>query len=211
MNTTAMSPEDVEQVMASAFPAGFGQRPASKFEDLVKDWGLLDQTHVDLATSHVDSGQTLGARVVTVKALRHTHHRLAQLLAIGTDEGVAGKLCNYTANRVSVLKADPAFQELLAYYADEAHQEWRNQWGDFVSASKGLTMDLLGHLQQMLDENPERFTPAETREAIKVLADRTGHAPVQKSLNVNVNTDMATRMQAARARLQDHRKATANG
>jgi hypothetical protein len=38
-------------------------------------------------------------------------------------------------------------------------------------------------------------------EITKVLADRTGHAPVTKSVQVNVNADVGTRIEAARRRL----------
>ena len=167
-------------------------------EELVTEYFPLDQTHIDAAAAHLAAGATLGVEPVTLKELRHTHHRLAQLLATGVDEGVAAKLCNYSVSRISMFKADPAFKELLAYYAGNVEE----RWGDFVSTAANLSLDLLQHLQQQLDEHPERFSLAETREAIKLLADRSGHAPISKTVNLNVNADLGSKLDAARARLR---------
>lgn len=160
--------------------------------------GELTDEHLQAVATHQASGDTLGSTASPLKALRHTHHRLAQLLAVGTDETVAAKLCNYSVSRVSILKSDPAFQELLAYYAGGV----QDQWADFVATAAGLNMDFLQELQRRLDENPEQFSAASLMDAVKLLADRTGHAPVTKSVSVNVNADVGSKLEAARRRLQ---------
>ena len=134
----------------------------------------------------------------TIATLRYSHHRLAQLLANGTKPAIAARLCNYSPSRVESLRNDPAFQELLALYGDEQFEEW----ADFNRLASDLSVDFLGRLQQLLDEKPESFSPSTILEAVKVLADRTGHAPVTKSLSVNVNTDIGDRMLAARERVR---------
>lgn len=201
-----VSIEAVESMIEAQFPGGFPDafvnhrlRRGHAMEELVTDSGPLTQVHVQAARDHIDSGEILGVGNGTaLKAIRATHHRLAQLLAGGMDEVQASVLCNYTRYRVSHLRQDPAFQELEAYYRGNVDIEF----ADFVSAAKELSMDLLGKLQQDLDENPEKFTTQQLIEAIKVLADRTGHAPVQKSVNVNVNADVGSRLNAARERLR---------
>jgi hypothetical protein len=198
----AMMAEVIDGTSSSAIPtalSALGARPRSlKPDELIFEMYTLDQTHIDAAQAHQDSGVALGIKPSPIKALRNTHHRLAQLLANGVDEGIAGKLCNYSTSRVSILKADPAFQELLSYYSGRVE----DQWADFVATASNLSMDFLQHLQEQLDETPEKFTPSVAMEAIKLLADRSGHAPISKTVNLNVNADLGSKLDAARARLR---------
>lgn len=198
MTSPLTSSEFDEIINGMEMPAGFarGRRPQRDPSTLVTSWGELDASHVAAAQTHIDSGASLGIRPPDVKALRHTHHRLAQLLASGMDETIAGKLCNYSVSRVSILKGDPAFGQLLAHYASVVDDEFV----EFQTAAAALSLDMLQALQAMLDESPEKFGPGHLMDAIKLLADRTGHAPVTKTQNVNINVDLGSRLAEARKR-----------
>lgn len=179
-----------------------------RIEELVTEHGDLTAEHAEAAARQVESPKPLGVGMNPLKAIRHTHHRLAQLLAVGVDETVAAKLCNYGLSRVSILKSDPAFVELLAYYAGNVE----DKWGDFVSTAANLSMDMLQELQARLDESPGEFTPSSLMEAIKLLADRSGHAPVQKSLNVNIHAGLGDRIRTARERAaEDYARSLVEG
>jgi hypothetical protein len=196
-----LTTDTVSAMIEEAFPEGFatGRRSRVPEEALVLETGPLTIEHVNIAMTHVESGATMGVTNNPIKAIRNTHHRLAQLLALGMDETKASVLCNYAIGRVSILKSDPAFQDLLAYYTSNVEAEMM----EFVSAAKELSLDFLGKLQQDLDESPEKFTPQLTLEAIRTLADRTGHAPVSKTVNVNVNAEFGDRLAAARRRVSE--------
>lgn len=173
-------------------------RPAQPalFNELVQEIGDITPEHVEAIARHIETNGVLGVQGIDPKTMRHTHHRLAQLLAGGMDEVRAARLCNYNRMTVSHLKSSPAFQELLAYYSGVVEEEFR----DFVRTAADLSMDFLQHLQETLDEDPKKFTPQLALEAIRTLADRSGNAPVSKSISVNVNTDMADRLARARER-----------
>ncbi len=134
----------------------------------------------------------------TLKKIRASHHRLAQLIASGTPQVTCATLVGYTTARVTQLMSDPAFIDLVAHYSKDV----RAEWGEFVEQAASLSVDFLELLREQLDETPEKFTPTVALEAIKVLADRSGHAPVTKTLNVNVNQDMGRRMMEAEGRLR---------
>lgn len=186
--------------MAQHFPAGLGgKRTAVPLEEIFLSVEPLGPEDILAMQKHVASGGNLGVQAINIKALRHTHHRLAQLLAVGVDETVAAKLCNYAVSRVSQLKADPAFAELMAHYSDDVKEEW----ADFVATAANLSLDFLQELQRRLDETPDAFTPQTLNESLKILADRTGHAPVQKTQNVNINVDMGTKLKQARERANE--------
>lgn len=192
--------EEADRILSDAGFEGLGRNPhRAPVDELITEMGELDDTHVEAARAYFAAAVPLGIATPNIKSIRHTHHRLAQMLAIGVNEGVAAKLCNYSITRVSILKSDPAFKELLAYYADNAE----DQWADFVSTAANLSMDFLQELQRQLDETPEKFTPSSVMAAIQLLADRTGHAPVSKSVNINVNTDVAQRLRSAQERLRN--------
>lgn len=195
-------PTDLDALIDQHFPEGFGVRGRRALNPsaLVTESGPLTEAHLAIAEEHEASGSNLGSgdSVYDLKAVRNTHHRLAQFLAAGMDETRAAKLCNYTPSRVSVLKASPAFRDLLDYYASTVEDEW----ADFITAAADLSVDLLGRLQQILDETPEKLTAREVMEAIKLTRDYSGNAPVAKSLNVNVNAGLGDRLRAARERAQ---------
>lgn len=203
--TDTLSPEAAESIFNELGFGAFGTNtrgPTIPLAQLVTDYGPLTAAHVAIAEAHVESGQTLNVSMPEIKQLRHTHHRAAQLLAIGVDENIVAKLCNYSVSRISVLKSDPAFSQLLAYYAENVEEKW----GDFVSTAAGLSMDMLQELQRRLDETPEAISTQAIIESVKLLADRTGHAPVQKSVNVNVNTDVGAKLQAAKQRIIEQQR-----
>lgn len=192
----------MDAIFDAGFPEAFVAKAATRLplEQVITSYGPLDSSHLEALQVHIASGEKLPDTTFNeVKSIRHTHHRLAQLLAGGMDETVAAKLCNYTLQRVSHLKASPAFSELLAHYSSQVDDEF----ADFTTAAAALSLDMLGALQQMLDEQPEKFGPGHLMDAVKLLADRTGHAPVTKSLNVNVNVDMAQRLRSAQNRLKN--------
>lgn len=195
----SISVEAAEEVMRLHFPAGLGgTRTIVPREEVFLAVDPLTRDDITAMQTHMASGGNLDVKPVDLKQVRHTHHRLAQLLAVGVDEFVAAKLCNYSFSRVSMLKSDPAFAELLAHYTGDV----QDQWADFVGTAANLSLDVLQEMQRRLDETPEQLTPTHLIELGKFLADRTGHAPVQKSIAVNVNADVGSRLQAARERLR---------
>ena len=121
---------------------------------------------------------------------------MAQLLAQGMAEGMVSKLCNVSLSRISILKNDPAFAELLTYYAESRDEAF----ADFFTAAADLSIDAVGRLREILDETPEKLTPRDLMELVKTLADRSGNAPIAKNVNLNVNTGMGDKLREARQR-----------
>lgn len=197
-NSTDDFLEQADRIIAESGVAGFSGlgHSTKRVPALIEAWGELTEDHALAVQAHVESEKVLGVKTPDIKSIRNTHHRLAQLLAVGVDETVAAKLCNYSINRVSVLKSDPAFAELLAYYGKNVEE----QWGDFVGTAANLSMDVLQEMQRRLDETPEAFSVNQLNEMLKTLADRSGNAPVQKSQSVNVNIDMGTKLRESRER-----------
>src|SRR6185312_8434766 len=93
------------------------------------------------------------------------------------------------------LKRSPAFAELMAHYSAEV----QDQFAGFVERAGELSERLVDELSTRLDEKPETFSINQILEAVKTLADRSGNAPVARSLNVNTNVDLGTKLARALA------------
>lgn len=198
--TSSLTDEEADSIIGR-MPGGYlatKQRKMADITELVTDYGPLTQEHISAAEAFIASDEVLGVRGAQPKAMRATHHRAAQLLAVGTDEIIVARLCNYHTQYISTLRQTPAFQELETYYKNHVVEEW----ADFVAASAGLSMNALGELQARLEEDPKSFTPNQLMELLKTTADRSGNAPMTKSVNINVNAGLGDRLDAARERLR---------
>lgn len=124
--------------------------------------------------------ETLGAgsTLPTIKALRATHHKLAQCLAaFNMSEAEASVSTGYSPSRISILKKDPSFIELLAFYSTQK----QDIFVDVTQRMAGVATDTLEVIQERLQDNPESFKAKDLVEVLKATADRGGHSPVRKS------------------------------
>lgn len=169
-----------------------------KPEDLVLECGPIRMDHVEAIKSYVEGDTPLGVDYHDVKVMRASHHKVARLLAAGVHDIRVAALTNYTQSRISTLKSNPAFQDLMRYYSKAVDEEYV----DFHSAAADLGADALQELHRRLEEEPEKFSIAALDNIVKTTADRTGNGPVNRSLNVNVSANLGDRLKAARERAQ---------
>lgn len=124
------------------------------------------------------------ANVVT--KIRDSHHAVARMIAIGMKPAEVSLQTGYSVLRIYTLVRDPAFQELVQFYQNsesEAHKDLQFQ----ISL---VARDALQALHERIIDEPEQFRPAEITETTKVLLDRAGFAPVQRSINRSINTSV---------------------
>jgi hypothetical protein len=134
----------------------------------------------------------------TIKSMRQSHHRAAQMIAAGASNGAVSRFTAYTPGHISDLRSDPAFQELVAYYQTEGSVF---EQASFEELTADLSTDLMAELRQRLDEEPERIGTTTLLDAIKTVSDRAGRAPVSRSVNANFNIGIGERMRRAQTRL----------
>lgn len=144
-------------------------------------------------------GEEKGTSAPPLKRLSERHHALARCLASGMSEGDAAITCGYVASRVSILKADPAFIELLAFYKHDVNSKYLDMHGVLAGLSLDAAMELRGRLEEDMEAEEKKISVGQLVELTKLGADRTGFGPQSSQLNVNV--DLAGRLQAARERV----------
>ncbi|RPJ49898.1 MAG: hypothetical protein EHM23_36025 [Acidobacteria bacterium] len=114
-----------------------------------------------------------------LQKLRSRHHQLAQLLASGLTDFQVSVALGYSLSRISILKGDPTFKELLSYY-EKQHEALHL---DVQERLIHLGLDSVEVLQHRLDESPDEFSNKELLEVAEMALDRTGHG---KSSTVSV-------------------------
>lgn len=140
--------------------------------------------------------QTNSAKTIEpLKSLTERHHTLARLLATGTEPLAAATVVGYTPARVSVLKSDPAFKELVEFYKDQVDAEYV----DMHAQIAGMSQDALVEIRNRMEDDPEAFSTSQLLELFKAGADRSGHGP-STTQNNNVNVNIADRLSIARKR-----------
>lgn len=133
-----------------------------------------------------------------IKKIRDSHHALARVLVTAGSEAEASAITGYSPSRISILKADPQFQELLEFY----RKEGESAVGDLRNRMAGMAMDALQELHERLEEKPEEFGNVLLKDIVKEMADRTGHAPQRGPTSVTqVNIGLTERIARARERV----------
>lgn len=183
--------DDINLDLAELPRVGPGRQPANITAEFVRE---LEPADLQMPATQV---QTAPA----IKEIKDRHHALARVLASGESEAVACAITGYSASRISILKADPQFQELLQFYRDHAIEETEA----FRKRMVMVGMTALNELADRLDDEPEKFTPGTLKDIVKDFADRTGTVPVAQKGGVNVNITLRDAMAEARQRVEAFR------
>jgi hypothetical protein len=94
---------------------------------------------------------------------------LAKAVASGKSGLECSNLTGLTPTRVSDLKNDPAFQELVSFYADEMNEVYV----DVHQRMATLGTSILEELTERFEADPDKFTKRELLEMFTAMADRS--------------------------------------
>ena len=119
----------------------------------------------------------------TIAKLRGIHHEIAPLLAQGRSETEVSTITSYSLSRISILKRDPSFKDLVAFYQKQKTE----QFADVQKRLATLSLDAIGEIQERLAEKPDSISTSQLIELSKVTLDRAGYSPVSKSQNISVS------------------------
>ena len=164
-------------------PPGKGRRPAPITYGPPR---ALTESDIASMWDHAGSGQK---GVPRIKTLRYNHHLLAKAVASGKSLLECSQLCGLTVARISDLKNDPAFQELVSFYAEELNEVYV----DVHQRMAALGTSVLEELSERFESEPEKFTKRELMDLFTTMADRSiatakgGPSPQAANLSVGGN------------------------
>lgn len=145
----------------------------------------------------VEEGEVApAAKPRQLMVLRDSHQHAARLVARGLRDEEICHITGYTLSRLSTLKRDPSFQELVARYRFES----ADVAADLEARYLGIANDFAQHIHEKLLDEPDEVSPAFALEVFKTFADRGGMSPVSRSVNKNLNLNIGERLDAARRR-----------
>lgn len=108
-----------------------------------------------------------------IRSIRHSHHRLAQLLAEGKTGAEIALVTGYSQSYLSTIQNDPAFEELVNYYAEQS----KAIFVDAQERLKALSLDATEQLHERLHDPNEVWSKKDLMDVIKMgLPAETGGA-----------------------------------
>jgi len=140
-------------------PAKGGKKPRKKavLWEVIRSLKVPDDLPL-LSTS-------LPAAKQTLTQIRHSHHQLAQMLATGTKQEECALITGYSPVYISILKTDPTFNDLVAYYAAQREVVFV----DAIERMRSLGLSTLDELQARLEEDPTQFSNRELFEQAELM------------------------------------------
>lgn len=136
------------------------------------------------------------SRTPAVIQLRDTHHMVARLFALGLRPNEVASRTGYGIARISVLRNDPAMQELIASYRDAVDESWKETADEYFTNAAAVRTTAIRLIRDRLEEAEPGDIPLNQLVAIHAdTADRTGYPKRKESVNLNV--DFAARLEQA--------------
>jgi len=124
-----------------------------------------------------------GVQPVALKRVRTIHHQVAQMLATGTRPVEVAAATGYSLSRISILQADPLFQELQAFYTEQEANRFAELQDQIKALGQAVTEELL---ERVTSEEVSFMTNRDLRQIMEAALDRSGHSPVHRRQSMNV-------------------------
>src|SRR5262245_4844378 len=90
-----------------------------------------------------------------IKQIRESHHLLARCVAMGWSLREISDKTGYSYSRISILKRDPTFEQLVATYREKVNEIRDDVARDHFVQLAALHGDVIEELQDRLEEQPE--------------------------------------------------------
>lgn len=136
---------------------------------------------------------------VRIARISDTHHIIARLIVSGLSLAEIAEETGYSISRISVIKAAPAMQELIAKYRADDHDQWKEKRDNYYAYIESAGKKSWRKIIEKLDADDENETSEiPFRDLLKIAdssADRIGYH--RKSTKENINIDFAARLEAA--------------
>jgi len=156
-----------------------------------------------LTSSDLDKlAETRGVTAPPLKRLSDRHHKLARAIASGRSLSECAIIAGYDPSRVSVLKTDATFQDLISYYRSQGAR------GDdlLLNELTGLSFDSVTEMRRRVEENPDDLSVDELARLAQLGLDRSGYGP-KRTEEKNLTVNFGDRLEAARKRVIEHEAA----
>lgn len=146
----------------------------------------LTEADLGMLTRGGNDGRPATTGTPLLKKVREVHHAAARLLAAGVKNAEVAAATGLCVSRVAILKDDPTFRELLAFYTEREDERFQ----DVQDRMKILGLTAADVLQDRLVETPDEFASRDLTELMKAALDRGG-APAELRVTARAEGDAA--------------------
>jgi hypothetical protein len=154
-------------------------------------------TSADLDLLSVERG--VQKPIPLVQRVTARHRQLAKCLGDGLKDWEAAAATGYSLSRITALKQDPSFRDLVEFYRTVKDE----QYVDMHKKAAAFGIDLLDSMHDDLEDG--KLSPGLKADLLKSMMDRTGYGPAQTvNSKHTVTVDIAGRVQRGRERLEKH-------
>lgn len=143
---------------------------------------------VQLMPSDLDDLDKIAVQPGSIKRIRDHHHLIAKLVAKGMRTGDIAREVGYSISRISILKNDPAFRQLVEMYRCNLDQLEAAAFFDLKKKAALLLATVLDHRQDHYEEDPDSISPEQCR-ADGEFAQSVMDDKVTKVATVHANLD----------------------
>lgn len=147
----------------------------------------------------------------SLKRIRDIHHRIARRVAEGRGTTEIAQDLGYSISRISILKGDPAFQQLVEVYRKRINEIEDDVWAGFQKRALQVALDGLELIQVRQEEEGETLPFAELRANVEMALDRAGLSVVHKHAHANVDFSYLADREALGRRRHDELSAPSPG
>jgi hypothetical protein len=136
-----------------------------------------------------------------VKKFRDTHHRMAQLFAMGRRTGEVAEEMGYSVSRISILRNTPAFEELVEGYRKDVEASWRATVDEHFKAMVRVRNKAIRQMEDQMDSAEESGESIPIGTLLRIASDnsdRTGYPKRTEALTLSM--DFASLLDRARSR-----------
>src|SRR6516164_4102816 len=116
---------------------------------------------VKLMPGDLDELDRLQERPSAIKRIRDHHHLIARLVAEGKRTTDIANEVGLSISRVSILKGDPTFKQLVEMYRMNYNQLADAAYADVKKKAAILEMESIEHRLDQYYEDPDSISPAE--------------------------------------------------
>ena len=135
-----------------------------------------------------------------IERFRESHHAVARMFASGMTPSMIRQRTGYSFRRLTLLSADPTFQQLIAHYARQVDEAWNANLDTYLDLGMGNMIRAESQIAEHLDrsEDTGELLPLGALDRISQgRADRFGYS---KHNVIEHKHDFATMLDRAIAR-----------
>lgn len=133
-----------------------------------------------------------------VAQYRESHHAVARMIAAGMSDSMIRRRTGYTHRRLTLMKQDPAFCQLIEDYKEEVFDKINHDTDTFAELSIGNMIAAERHITDRIAEYDERGELLPLNDSLKIVSDRADRFGYSKRVTqTNINVDIAVALDRA--------------